>query len=104
MTRYLTTEQRRSAIMLAYNDRKWLERVRKMPALQVYAVFEKFKKDGVINFDDNGNIYYRTPKEVQKLKIKREEARSGCHQITLDEFFGDLIEERKEKDDNGKME
>lgn len=88
--RYLTTEQRRSALKLAYNDREWINRVDKMQSKQVYAIYDKFCKDGIISFDDNGNMYFKTKEEVQKLK----EARQGFHQITLDEY---LKENEKEK-------
>lgn len=91
--RYLTTEQRRSALRLAYADRDWVNKVDKMKPNQVYAIYDKLRMDGVINFDDKGNIFFRTPEEVKELKKKRQEAKCG-HQITFDEFFGDLIEER----------
>lgn len=81
--RYLTTEQRRSALKLAYGDRKWIDRVDKMQPKQVYAIFDKLCKDGVINFDDNGNVFFKTKEELQKIK----EARQGFHQITFDEYL-----------------
>lgn len=103
MKRYLTTEQRRSAIKLAYNDRNWIDKVNVMSNKQVYAIFDKLKKDGIINLDGNGNIFFRTREEVNELKKRRKE-QNRCHQITLDEFFGDLVtqkeKERKEKDGN----
>ena len=64
--RYLTTEQRRSALKLVYGDRN-----------------DKLCKDGVINFDDNGNVFFKTKEELQKIK----EARQGFHQITFDEYL-----------------
>ena len=84
--RYLTTEQRRSALKLAYSDRYWIERVDRMPNKQVYAIFDKLRKDGMINFDDNGNIYFRSIQEVKDLKKKRKEEKEG-HQITIDEWL-----------------
>lgn len=94
--RYLTTEQRRSALKLAYTDRNWVNKVEKMPDIQVYAIFDKFRKDGMINFDDNGNIFFRSKEEVKELKKRREESRNG-HQITLDEFMTEITEGIKEE-------
>jgi len=94
--RYLTTEQRRSALKLAYSDRKWIAYVDKMPANQVYAIFDKFKKEERISFDNNGNLIFRTREEVEKMKEKR----SGYHQITLDEY----LKERNSVNTNGKNE
>lgn len=94
--RYLTTEQRRSALKLAYMDKDWVEKVERMSNTQIYAIFNKFKADGVINFDDNGNIFFRTKEEVKELKKRREEAKNG-HQITLDEFMAEITEGIKEE-------
>ena len=96
--RYLTTEQRRSALKLAYNDRGWISRVDKMPNKQVYAIFDKMRKSGQITYDDAGNLIFRTKEEIKKLK----EAKTG-HQITFDEYMKyqeeQCIEkERKTKD------
>ena len=84
--RYLTTEQRRSALKLAYSDRNWVEKIDMMPNKQVYAIFDKLRKDEIINFDDNGNIYFRSRQEVRDLKKKRKEEKEG-HQITIDEWL-----------------
>ena len=94
--RYLTTEQRRSALKLAYSDRNWISKIDKMPSNQVYAIFDKLKKEGIINFDDNGNVYFKSREEVNKMKEKR----SGYHQITLDEY----LKERNSVNTNGKNE
>ena len=40
--RYLTPEQRRSALKLAYTDRDWVSKVDKMPPKQIYAIFFSF--------------------------------------------------------------
>jgi len=81
--RYLTTEQRKSALKLAYADRDWVSKVDKMPPKQIYAIFNKLKKDGIINLDGHGNVFFRTREEVNELK----ERRDGFHQITLDEYM-----------------
>lgn len=100
MKRYLTTEQRRSALKLAYNDRDWIDKVNTMSSKQVYAIFDNLKKKGMIVLDGYGNISFRSKGEIKKIKEARKER--GFHQITLDEFFGDLVtqKERKEKDGN----
>lgn len=89
MKRYLTTEQRRSALKLAYSTSKWIDRIDDMSDKQVYAVFDKFVKDGLINFDEKGNIFFRSKEEVQELKEKR----LGVHQMTIDEW----IQEKEKK-------
>ena len=94
--RYLTTEQRRSALKLAYSDRNWISKIDKMPSKQVYAIFDKLKKEERIIFDDNGNLIFRTSEEVKKMKEKG----SGYHQITLDEY----LKERNSVNINGKNE
>ena len=102
MKRYLTTEQRRSALKLAYSDRDWVDKVDTMSNKQVYAIFDNLKRKGMIVLDGCGNIFFRTREEVNELKKRRKER--GYHQITIDEFFGDLVtqkeNERKEKDGN----
>lgn len=106
--RYLTTEQRRSALKLAYADREWVYKVDAMPPKQVYAIFDKLRKDEMINFDENGNIYFRSRQEVNDLKKKRKEAING-HQMTFDEWAKqenekDIQKQRKTKEyiQNGK--
>ena len=102
MKRYLTTEQRRSALKLAYSDRDWVDKVDTMSNKQVYAIFDNLKRKGMIVLDGCGNIFFRTREEVNELKKRRKER--GYHQITIDEFFGDLVtqkeNERKEEDGN----
>ena len=95
-SRYLTTEQRRSALKLAYDDRAWIDKVDKMPNKQVYAIFDSFRKSGQIAYDNSGNLIFRSKDEVKKLK----EAREGVHQVTLDEYLKDL--EMKEREQNRK--
>lgn len=96
-TRYLTTEQRRSALKLAYDDRAWIDKVDKMSNKQVYAIFDTMRKSGQIAFDDVGNLFFRSKEEVRKIK----EARTGYHQITFDEWTKEqeaskINKERKE--------
>lgn len=91
--RYLTTEQRRSALKLAYNDRGWISKVDKMPNKQVYAIFDKMRKSGQITYDDAGNLIFRTKEEVKKLR----EVKTG-HQITFDEYMKYQEEQRIEKE------
>ena len=83
--RYLTTEQKRSALKLAYADREWVDSVDNMPKKQVYAIYDQLKRDGIINFNDDGSIFFRTREEVRELKKRRREARIG-HQMTFDEW------------------
>lgn len=94
--RYLTSEQRRSALKLAYADRNWVDKVNKMPAKQVYAIFDKLKRDCIINLDSNGNLYFLSRSEANELK-RRKEIAHGYHQITLDEFFGDILKEKEKE-------
>lgn len=98
MKRYLSTEQRRSALKLAYSNKEWINKVDSMPNKQVYAVFDKMKKDGIINFDSNGNVFFKSRAEINELKKRREESRNG-HQITLEEYM-----KEKENITNGKDE
>ena len=85
--RYLTIKEKRSALRYAYsNDEDWKEKVDHMPTNMICGIFENLRKDGLINFDGDGNIYYRSRAEVNELKKRRREARVG-HQVTLDEFL-----------------
>ena len=87
----LSTSERRSILkMLRLNDfedfKKWSDQVDHMPTKQVYAIFNKMKADGYINFDGDGKVFFRTKEEVKYLKKMRDEAKNG-HQITLDEYL-----------------
>ena len=93
-TRYLTTEQRRSALKLAYDDRTWIDKVDRMPNKQVYAIFDTMRKSGQIVFDDAGNLLFRSKEEVRKIK----EARTGYHQITFDEWAKEQEASRIDKE------
>lgn len=86
----LTLVQKKSALKLAYKVQGWVDNIDNMSNKQVYAIFDKLRSDGIISYDDNANMYFKTKEEVQKLK----EARQGFHQITLDEY---LKENEKEK-------
>lgn len=93
----LTTEERRALVKMAYcEDKTWFDKVDRMPNLQVYAIFHKMKMDGKIAFCPDGKIYFRSDEEVKELKKKRYESHCG-HQITIDEFFGEDIIEKGEK-------
>lgn len=81
--RYLTTEERRSALKLVYKNDDWPGKVDRMSNKQVYAIFDKFRKCGRISYDDYGNMIFRNDEEVKKLQ----EERSGVHQLTLDEYL-----------------
>ena len=96
--RYLTVEQRRAAIKLAYSDRNWIDKVDSMPTKQICGIFDNLKKIGMINFDERGNIFFRSKEEVKELKKRRQEAHNG-HQITLEEYM-----KEKENITNGKDE
>lgn len=60
-----------------------------MPDIQVYAIYMNFKKTGK----------FKTEEQLQALK-KAYEPKNDCHQVTIDEFFGDLVEKRTENDKN----
>lgn len=83
MNKRLTTEQKRAALKLAYADRDWIDKIDKMPNLQVYAIYDHLCKIGMIYFDEKGNIFFRSKEEVQELKEKR----LGVHQMTIDEWL-----------------
>jgi len=83
MKRYLTLDQKRAALKLAYKEQHWVDKVDKMSSMQVYAIFDQFCMNGTIYFDDYKNIHFRSKEEVQELKEKR----LGIHQITLDEWI-----------------
>lgn len=90
MARYFTTKQKRSALILAYpDDEEWGRKVDKMPDMQVYAIFEKLRKDGMINVNPDGSLSFRSKEEVDELKKRREIVHDKYyHQITLEEYFG----------------
>lgn len=54
-----------------------------MPESQVYAVYMSFKKSGK----------FKTQEELDALK-KAYAPKNNCHQVTFDEFFGDLVTEK----------
>lgn len=91
--KYLTSKQRRAALKLVYNDADWLDKVDRMTNKQVYAIFDKFRLSGRISYDDYGNLIFRNNEEVKKLQ----EARSGVHQVTLDEYLKDIEFKEREK-------
>lgn len=94
--RYLTTEQRRSALRLAYCDRAWTDKVDKMPRLQVYAIFDSFVKTGRIKFDEYGNLHFdNSSKKKEPEKY---------HQITFDEYLKDIEQKRNERKEELKNE
>lgn len=59
-----------------------------MPERQVYAIYMSFKKSGK----------FKTQAQLDALK-KAYEPKNDCHQVTIDEFFGDLVEKRTENMD-----
>lgn len=91
--KYLTTKQRRAALKLVYNDPEWPDKVDRMSNAQVYAIFDKFRISGRISYDDYGNLIFRNEDEVRKLQ----EARSGVHQVTLDEYLKELEFKEREQ-------
>ena len=91
--RYLTTVQRRAALKLVYNESDWPEKVDRMSNRQVYAIFDNLRRTGQISYDDYGNLIFRTKDEVRKLQ----EARSGVHQVTLDEYLKELEFKEREQ-------
>ena len=99
---YISTSDRRKAIIHAYgDDEKWAIRVKNMPNIQVYAIFDELVKSDRIVVDGNGKLSYRTLKEVNELRKRRKEAKCG-HQITLDEWMMSRMEENNNelKQDN----
>ena len=104
--RYLTTEQKRYALKLVYAKKEWIDKVNAMSNKQVYAIFDKMKMDGIINFNDDGSIFFRTKEEAKELK----ERRQGFHQMNFDDWAKQqeimkIEKERKEKEKlrNGKI-
>ena len=56
-----------------------------MPERQVYAIYMSFKKSGK----------FMTQEGLDAFK-KAYEPKNDCHQVTIDEFFGDLVAEKCE--------
>lgn len=94
---FLTTAEMATALKNCYEDDiAWKEKVSRMNSRQIYAIFNKLKGEGLINVDGYGNITFRTREEVDELKRRRQMVHDNeCHQITLDEFFGDIIDQQK---------
>ena len=98
MKRNITSKEKALAVVKAYkNNPGWEEKVKKMSPWQIYAIFDNLVKRGVIYYDDKKNIKYRTPEEAKELKKRREEFHSDCHQVTLNEYFGEEMLTQKEK-------
>lgn len=98
MKKRITSKEKALAVVKAYkNNPGWEEKVKNMSPWQIYAIFDNLVKRGIIYYDDNKNIKYRTPEEVKELKKRKEEFRSDCHQVTLDEYFGEKTLTQKEK-------
>lgn len=98
MKRNLTSKEKALAVVKAYkNNPGWEEKVKKMSPWQIYAIFDNLVKRGIIYYDDKMNIKYRTPEEAKEIKKRREEFHSDCHQITLNEYFGEKMLTQKEK-------
>ena len=98
MKRNITSKEKALAVIKAYkNNPGWEEKVKKMSPWQIYAIFDNLVKRGVIYYDDKKNIKYRTPEEAKELKKRREEFHSDCHQVTLNEYFGEEMLTQKEK-------
>ena len=90
--RNITSKEKAFAVIKAYNnDKDWEQKVKKMSPWQIYAIYDSLVKRGIIYYDDKLNICYRTPEEVKELKKRREEFRSDCHQVTLNEYFGEKM-------------
>lgn len=54
-----------------------------MPERQVYAIYMSFKKSGK----------FKTQEELDAFK-RVYSPKNDCHQIAIDEFFGDLVTEK----------
>lgn len=92
MKRHITAKEKALAVVKAYkNNPGWEAKVKKMSPWQIFAIYDNLVKRGIIYYDDKMNIKYRTPEEANKIKKRREEFHSDCHQITLKEYFGEKI-------------
>ena len=92
MKRHITAKEKALAVVKAYkNNSSWEAKVKKMSPWQIFAIYDNLVKRGIIYYDDKMNIKYRTPEEAKEIKKRREEFHSDCHQITLNEYFGEKI-------------
>lgn len=73
----------RRRISEVYDGLGWKKKVANMPDMQVYAIYMNFKTSGK----------FKTQKELDALK-KVYEPKNECHQVTIDEFFCDLLTEK----------
>lgn len=90
--RKITSKEKAFAVIKAYNnDKDWEQKVKKMSPWQIYAIYDSLVKRGIIYYDSKMNIKFRTPEEAKELKTKKEDFHSGCHQITLNEYFGEKM-------------
>lgn len=90
--RKITSKEKAFAVIKAYNnDKDWEQKVKKMSPWQIYAIYDNLVKRGIIYYDSKMNIKFRTPEEAKELKTKKEDFHSGCHQITLNEYFGEKM-------------
>lgn len=79
----METREMRRRISEVYSSLKWKERVANMPDYQVYAIYMSFKKSGK----------FETQEELDALK-RAYAPKNDYHQVTIDEFFGDLVTEK----------
>lgn len=92
MNRNITAKEKALAVVEAYkNNPSWEEQVNSMSPWQIFAIYDNLVKRGIIYYDDKMNIKFRTPEEAKELKKRRVEFHSDCHQITLNEYFGEKM-------------
>lgn len=84
---HLTTDMRRKLIAKAYKNDEWKNKVQTMNHFQVYAIYDKFVKEGRIYYDEVGVAHFRTSEELKKLKEAQTDFHTKCHQITIDEWL-----------------
>ena len=89
---HIGTERKRWAIMTAYGgEDSWVRKVSKMPSIQVYAIYDKLVRDGMISVDSSGNFSFKTREAVNEEKKRKNEQVNG-HQVTLDEFLKEVTD------------
>ena len=90
--RKITSKEKALSIIKAYNnDPGWEAKVKKMSPWQIFAIYDNLVKRGIIYYDDKLHTHYRTPEEAKRLQKQKDEFHSDCHQITLNEYFGEKI-------------
>lgn len=90
----------RRRISEVYDGLGWKKKVANMPDMQVYAIYKEFEKSGKFRTERQlKSLRSSDERQLQALK-KVYEPKNDCHQVTIDEFFGDLVTKNMENMDN----